>query len=365
MRKYILPISLVFICILIVLALLLPLNKSTSSSVVNRDECTMHAYVFDIGSGASKSYKYHIDSCGGAVEKRIIDSKVVHLQYQQCIDEGAANILDAECIEKGRNSIREFEEYYGIDCASASCFGVATAWARNALNSDAILDLYQDAGIELEIIDQSTEGQLAYDAIIASLKHIPYNIEREGLLVLDLGGGSHQVSYEKDGKLHVFSGKYGNANFYDAIVKRFGPDVFTAYGVDGYFKAEMLDEIMQFGAETVGKELREGVEIDAKALIGLGRTLYIYLNNNLKLEYIVTKDKLKEKIVELSGLSQEEAYERYNLGAVRSFVPFMQSSLLLIYSILEGLDMNVLYTVDVKITDSVLENQLENAKVER
>ncbi len=358
LHKYFIPIFIALILLLTSVFLAKPIMQSINKFFYAPNTCVTPIYVFDIGSGASKSYKYHVDNCGVDIEKRIVDSKVVHLQYQHCISEYGQDTLSSHCIEQGKESIKQFEDYYGISCTDVSCFGVATAWARNASNANDIINFYHEAGIKLDIIDQHTEGELAYKAVLHSLKYIPYEISRDGLLVLDLGGGSHQISYEKDSIIKVISGQYGNANFYDTIVKHFGPDVFAQYGEQGYFKESAIQNIVQFGTQLVGENFNNNLDIEYKHVVGLGRTLYIYLNNNLKLGYIVTKEKIKEKILDLAHLSQQEAQQKYHLNNVPSFVPFMQSSLILIYCILDSLNIDVLYTVDVQITDAVLLEQL-------
>ena len=336
-------------------------NAAYSMGVLNK-KCNFDAIIFDIGSGASKSYRYNVDLCNHELKLGVTDSKVYHVQYQECISNSdVAGEIPKSCLLTGEKSVKDFMNYYDINCKRNVCLGVATAWARNAKNADAVIKLYKKHGIEVEIIDQGQEGILSFEAAVNVLS----NEEKKKALVLDLGGGSHQISYyDEYDNIEIFLGDLGNSNFYKAVIEHFGKEKLYS-NPDGYFDAAILEDVLKYAKLRMGDKLREGIDIEYNAIYGLGRSIYNYLTANLRLgPDKVSKATLKEMIYEMSNYSQAEAVERFDLSA-HSFAPYMQVSLIILYTILDGLDLDELNLLSVRMTDSILLQYLEDRSMRR
>jgi exopolyphosphatase/guanosine-5'-triphosphate,3'-diphosphate pyrophosphatase len=86
---------------------------------------------------------------------------------------------------------RKLMDEYGV----ARCRAVATSATREARNRSAFIRrVRQKAGIQLEIISGAEESRLGRVAVLASLSH-----ETPPSCILDLGGGSLEISLFRDG----------------------------------------------------------------------------------------------------------------------------------------------------------------------
>lgn len=326
-----------------------------------KSKCNFDAIVFDIGSGASKSYRYHIDFCDHELNISIVDDKVIHIQYQECISNSEGTEIPKYCLAMGAKSVKAFRDYYNVDCTKNLCMGVATAWARNADNADNIIEFYKKQGIDIEIIDQVQEGTLSLEA---AMKVIDEDLQTEAL-ILDLGGGSHQISYyDKYENIEIYLGSLGNSNFYKGVVEKFTME-YLYEDVNSYFRADILPEVFEYAHEMVGEKAKEQISIEFSVMYGLGRSIYNYMVDNLELgPEVVTKAELKDMIYLLSTLTQAEAVEKFNLTAT-SFAPYMQSSLIIIYSLLDALGLEELNLLPVRMTDTVLLEYLKDRKLRK
>lgn len=336
-------------------------NSAYSMGVLNK-KCNFDAIIFDIGSGASKSYRYNVDLCNHELKLGVTDSKVYHVQYQECISNSdVPGEIPKSCLITGEKSVKDFMRYYEMNCKRNVCLGVATAWARNAKNADEVIKMYKKHGIEIEIVDQGQEGILSFEAAVNVLSEK----EKKKALVLDLGGGSHQISYyDKYGNIEIFLGDLGNSNFYKSVIEHFGEDKLYS-NLDGYFNVEILEDVLKYAKMRMGDKLGEGINIEYDAIYGLGRSIYNYLTANLGLgPDKVSKAKLKEMIYEMSQYSQAEAVDKFNLSA-HSFAPYMQVSLIILYTILDGLGLDELNLLSVRMTDSILLQYLEDRSMRR
>lgn len=336
--------------------------SSSHSSSQNSKKCRFEALVFDIGSGASKSHLYEVDTCDHELNLSITDSMVVHMQYQKCISDHSRGKIPPYCMQMGIASIRDFIDYYELDCTKNICMGVATAWARNASNADSIIKNYKEYGINIDIIDQAQEGMLSFEAAMRVIDES----KRYRSLVLDLGGGSHQISYyDKNGNVEIYLGAFGNSNFYRNVVENFGIDYLYASGTEGYFRADILPEIINYANAIIGNRVKEEIDTEFTSIYGLGRSIYNYMVDNLGLgPNSTTKAELLEIIYLLSDLTQDEAVAKFNLSAP-SFAPYMQVSLIIMYSILDSLELEELNLLPARVTDVVLLDYLKDKKLRK
>ena len=325
-------------------------------------KCNFDAIVFDIGSGASKSYRYNIDLCNHEMKFKTVDEKVMHIQYQECISStNTQDFIPPICLQDGEKSVKDFMSYYNIDCRKNACLGVATAWARNAINANKIIEIYQKYGIDIEVIDQGQEGILSFESAVSVLS----DDEKKKALVLDLGGGSHQISYyDKHDNIEIYLGDLGNSNFHQALVEKFGTK--ALYDNDNsYLKLAIIEDVLSYANVIIGDQIRGEISIEYNAVYGLGRSIYNYLTKNLGLgPEKVTKTELKAKIVEFSGYSHDHAVEKFKLTA-HSFAPYMQTSLIILYTILDALELDEMQLLPVRMTDSILMQYLRDHNMER
>ncbi|MGE3548066.1 MAG: hypothetical protein AB7L28_29355, partial [Kofleriaceae bacterium] len=124
--------------------------------------------------------------------------------------------LDPAVIDRAVAAFVHFRERFdqlGVEMYRA----VGTSAVRNATNSDVLLHrLYQEAGIELEIIDGDEEARLVRKAVISALG--PTTTPPRA--ILDLGGGSLEVNLRQGSAWRGYSLPVGTVR----LLETFGLD---------------------------------------------------------------------------------------------------------------------------------------------
>ncbi len=114
--------------------------------------------------------------------------------------------LSEETIQSACQALIDFQNMmktYGV----AKYRAVATSAVREARNSDTFLDrAYMRSGIEIEVIDGSEENRLMYLAIHDAIRGV-LDLQTQDALIVEIGGGSTDISYLKAGEL-VHSGTF-------------------------------------------------------------------------------------------------------------------------------------------------------------
>jgi len=146
-----------------------------------------------------------IDAGSNAIRLVIAEAKSLHA-YQELKDERVALRLgrhaftqrrfDGQTIDQAVEVFRRFKSrmnQHNVQRYRA----VATSAARDARNRKELLDrVYRASGIRLEVIDGPEEARLVRSAVLAAVgKSLSPRV------VADLGGGSLQVNFLKDGSL--------------------------------------------------------------------------------------------------------------------------------------------------------------------
>ena len=104
--------------------------------------------------------------------------------------------MTAEAMERGIIALKRFKTM--ADLLNGSIRAVATSAVREALNRDEFLSRVQaETGIDIEIISGYEEARLIYLGVLQSLP-----IFRKQVLVMDIGGGSTEFIYGKEGDIY-------------------------------------------------------------------------------------------------------------------------------------------------------------------
>lgn len=122
------------------------------------------------------------------------------------------------CPEIMKDGLKAFKE--AIDKANSfkvdGIVAIATASFRSAQNGDQFaMDLQDETGIKVHIVDQHLEGILTFQAALSRL-----DVDAEHLVVWDIGGGSIQfIGTAPDGSFLVDCGEVGVGHFKDFIIE--------------------------------------------------------------------------------------------------------------------------------------------------
>jgi exopolyphosphatase/guanosine-5'-triphosphate,3'-diphosphate pyrophosphatase len=140
---------------------------------------TLRAAAIDIGTVTTRLLVGDVGPAGIAEVERSTD--ITHL------GEGLTSTggLSPEAIDRVAAVLRRYAERMealGVESYSA----LATSASRDASNSGAFLAALQAVGIDAEVIEGQREAALSFLGAT-------YDVEGEGLLVVDLGGGSTEL----------------------------------------------------------------------------------------------------------------------------------------------------------------------------
>jgi exopolyphosphatase/guanosine-5'-triphosphate,3'-diphosphate pyrophosphatase len=132
----------------------------------------------------------------GTCENGVIDQKLIMRRITRL---GGGFSVEAGISEDARKrtllAMKEFSgkiEEYGV----VNIRAVATSAVRDAVNGDLFCrEIFEETGINLEVISGDTEGLLTLDGVIAGLDSVPRK-----LLVFDVGGGSTEYTFANERK---------------------------------------------------------------------------------------------------------------------------------------------------------------------
>ncbi|KIE05989.1 hypothetical protein NF27_CG01690 [Candidatus Jidaibacter acanthamoeba] len=336
-------------------------TQALANQNANQDEnrnCLEKRYVFDIGSGSTKSKGYLVDICQNKLIKNLGEvNKAV--RYQQCISSSIdKSSITEECLTNGLRALKAIEQEYGIDCGEHKCKGVATAWARNAKNSSELLNTFKLHDIHINLISQKEEGELGFKTALSD----PYlkGVDPDKLLIWDIGGGSFQLSVQDEhDEIHTYEGPWGLFNFVHQL-----KEDFSLKGInltkEGFFNKDELKEILEYTSHELGKDIQKDKLIVEKLktakVVGIGRIMYMGIKYELDLTNPISKEEIKDLIYEFAGMTVSEAQKKYP-KLPDHFAPLIQQALILVYGVMDGAGINKLEIIESTLTDHLVLDQ--------
>ncbi len=314
------------------------------SSADAEEKCIYRRYIFDIGSSATKSAAYTVDSCKKVILSR--SGKHLHQNYRYClIHDGENYLLPEDCMERGVTVLQELQKHYGIDCRKNHCVGFATAWARDANNTDEWLQKVRGLGIKMQFLSQEKEGILSFKAIES--KASQYGIDRHQMLVLDIGGGSTQLSGVTGENYFAYKGPYGTDTFIIHLLAKFRPDqvdVTIGEHIKNpiLFHSSEIDDVINYSNElwhnsiSQNRDIAQKIENGNVNLVGIGVLMKVGVRKQLGLDKeVITRDEVRSLIKSMCDLSKEQLNEKYPLLNAVAFSS--QSAMLILYGIMTSL----------------------------
>ncbi|ETN98295.1 hypothetical protein RFI_39213 [Reticulomyxa filosa] len=344
------------LCLLLLLSLFLK-----SSILFAKDSCLEKRYVFDIGSGSTKSKAYLVNKCLSKVIKSIGEINK-HVRYQDCISSSFdKKTITKKCLDEGLKALKSIESGYKIDCNKEKCAGFATAWARDARNSEDVLSIFKEENIHIIPISQQEEGELGFKTAIFD-PEIRETIDPKKVIAWDIGGGSFQLSaLDNSGIVYTHEGQYGIFDLFQEIREKF-PKAGHNVNKERYFEKDELEAIFKYTSNKVSQELAKDNFITSKLkdkdtrVIGIGRIMYLGLRHQLDATNPVTKAKIKCLAYEFTNISVEEAKKKYP-KLPEHFASLVQQSLILIYGIMDSAGIDKFEIVNSTLTDHVAIDQ--------
>lgn len=341
----------------------------------NPQNCTEKRAVFDFGSGALKAEAILFDKC---INKQItkLGEHVAPNKLSKCIINSGNDTLSEKCITESINIINNIESKLSLDCKSDKCLGIATAWARKAKNSSALIEAIAKKNIKIEILSQETEGEYGFHAAVQqyiqslSNKEQYANINLDELarnfIVFDIGGGSYQLSYlDKDNKIHVHKGKYGVESFDYLLREKLQYSEKQEYP---YFDTNLLNKAVNIATTELGSELKYDTKItntihtfqndsnELTSVIGIGSVFNVAVHSEMQLPAFVTRNEILLAAQKFTKQTISSLNKNIFPKLKPEFITTAQTSLITIYGIMNSTGMDELHIVDAHITDYIMSN---------
>jgi exopolyphosphatase/guanosine-5'-triphosphate,3'-diphosphate pyrophosphatase len=120
------------------------------------------------------------------------------------LGEGLASrgVIKEEAFERGIKTLKKMKET--IERMDVKAFrAVGTAVFRKAENAKEFLERAKaEAGIDIEVLSPEEEAELTLKGVLYGLKEIFYRLP-ETLAIVDVGGGSTEITYLEEGKVKL------------------------------------------------------------------------------------------------------------------------------------------------------------------
>lgn len=320
---------------------LVTLTSITCCLFANAEGATIIRAALDIGSGATKLRVAEVDLEKNQIVN-ILESKSFTTPYQEKLSKSSEGIFDEEAMEIGLNALIESKtiaQKYGAEKVIA----VATAAFRKAKNADAFIDkIFKSTGIEVNVIDQGLEGELAFKAVQSQL-----GINPTDLVVWDIGGGSLQLTAVNDtGDLVIYRGTEASTPFKNFVIQEIqeqSSHIETPNPLN-------VKEIMQANAyaqrlaQKVDKAIKEKINAPKTVTVGVGNIFGYQLTKMFNQQNYFTRNGLAGKVANLAGKNDSD------VGG-GDFANVYVTNATLILGFMEGLEIDTMQITDINPAD--------------
>lgn len=256
----------------------------------------------DVGSGGTKIAIAEVD-----VDTRLITNVLYEnsfpVPYQASLDKSEEGLFDEETKRLGLNTfkkIKEIIDQYEVEKVVA----VATSAFRKANNSREYIADVKAIGIDIQVISQREEGEIAYFSAFAS-----GNVDPERTVVWDIGTGSLQMTTaNSNGTLTVYMGEQmGSIAFRNYIISTVQDNDLEEVSTPNPMTEDDLHEADRYarafgrGAYLIIKE-----RIKQGHIVGIGRLFSSSLGPIASENGVITRTALREYIKEALNKTDEE-----------------------------------------------------------
>ena len=235
---------------------------------------------------------------------------------------------------------------------------VATSAIREAGNADTFIDrAFLRSGIEIDVIDGSEENRLTYMAIHDAARG-KIDLQNSNTLVIEVGGGSTDISFLESGKpLHFGTFALGAVRLRQSLV-----------GVKGEWKQrlKLLDRQIKNTIDTIANT----IPFDrAQTLITLGgdirfaaRQIDGSAEKNGDNFWVIERKSFQKFTTEISKFDTEEIVRRYNLNYPQAEV--LVPALLAYRSMIERTPVERVHVMSASIRAGILLDMAQRAGLE-
>ena len=302
--------------------------------------CFEERISFDFGTGSIKGKVAVVDKCKAVIASSHEFKENSNLMVP-CMEtnEAGQKLIKDSCFETTKMRFIELENTLDVSCRKQKCRSIATAWARNSINSEDLITQINGLGANLRKVSQEEEGQIAFKSVIANLSG---RIDPQNVIVFDIGGGSFQLStLDEAGNIHVFMGDNGVESFDKLIRHKYN---FPQTSSNPYFTSSELEMVVSDTIEMYKAQIKNDPVISAKLknpdikVFGIGGPIQRALLKQMYTTEIITPDVLRVLAESFIGKHPSEMLEKYYPDLPENFIITVQVSCLMIKGIMDSME---------------------------
>lgn len=313
----------------------------SSFTYADHNQTTVIRAAIDIGSGATKLRVAEVDLKTQKIVK-ILNSQNFTVPYQEQLANDKEGNFNPQVMQQGIDSLHEAKKI-AQSYQSENIIAVATAAFRKAKNADDyISQIKQETGIDVNIIDQHLEGELAFKAVVSQ-----FGIEPSKLIVWDIGGGSYQLTtVNHQGKYDIFRGHDASIPFRNLVIEKIkkqnpqfvsSPNPHTA---EELLHAQLHAIRLTKKIDTLFKEKIQSPEVQ---IVGVGNILGMQVPRMVK-DDTVTLDQMIGAVANLVDKTDAD------VGG-GDFANVYVTNSILVLGLMEGLNMQKVQLADINPAD--------------
>lgn len=310
-----------------------PLIAETSSNVIRAS--------IDIGSGATKLRVVEVDLTAKKI-LRVLESKSYAVPYQEQLSQNKDGNFDRKIMDQGLQALEDANavaKKYNAE----KVIGVATAAFRKAHNAqNYINEIYEKTGIKVHVIDQTLEGELAFQAVRAQFGYNP-----EKLIVWDIGGGSIQLTtVNNKGDYDIYQGHIASVPFKNHVISQIQQKDLKSvttpnpFSVEDLLKAQSHAIKISRDVDTIFKQKMQDPSVE---IVGVGNIF------GYQISKIGSGDKVNiDQILEATANLVDKTDIDVGGG---DFANVYVTNTLLVLGFMEGLNISELHVADINPAD--------------
>lgn len=307
----------------------------------NQTPTTVIRAAVDIGSGATKLRVAEVDLKTQKIVK-ILESQNYTVPYQEQLANDKDGNFNRQVMAQGIAALQQAKEV-AEKYQAEKVIAVATAAFRKAKNVDSYIEeIKEKTDIDVNVIDQHLEGELAFQAVVSQ-----YGIDPSKLVVWDIGGGSFQLTtVNKQGKYDIYRGHDASVPFKNLVIekiKKQDPQLVSTpnpHTTEELLKAQLHAVRL---TKNIDNSFKEKIEHPSTQIVGVGNILGMQVPKMIK-DDTATLDQMIGAVANLVDKTDAD------VGG-GDFANVYVTNSILVLGFMEGLNIQKMHLADINPAD--------------
>lgn len=299
----------------------------------------------DVGSGATKLRVAEVDLKSRKIVKILLNTQFT-VGYQEDLAHSTDGKFSPEVMKTGLQAFKDAVKQAN-DLGAHKVVAIATAAFRKADNAENFIqEIHQQTGVDVYVIDQNLEGELAFEAANAALA-----VQSDNLVVWDVGGGSLQLTAKTpQGEYLIYRGHEASIPFKNFVIETIQQRNIKDYSSPNPLTKEEMtaaEEHARDLAKKVDPVFKEKIMKPATEIVGVGSLFAYGIHPLVDNHNPFTLEEYAQAVGKLMGKTDAE------LGG-GDFVNVKVTNAILVLGFMQGLHIPHMQVIDVNNADGAL-----------